>query len=248
MADEDDVLRAVRRTRAFGITRAALLQADFASLAPGVDGASPIDVYDEDAELLVARCRLWMGAEQISLVLRDLWVERYGEQLNRQAAGRWGRRVLLRWRSQPESARARDVALIAHAGQLDRAGKSYIGHPERVAGQLRGEAVRATAWLHDVVEDSVVSLDDLAAGGFERRVVEAVDALTRRPGEPYLQYVRRAGENPLARRVKVADLRDNMDLSRLDGLPEKDIAAGRERVERKYRPALELLGRMGAEG
>lgn len=241
MASEGEVLEAVRRTRAFGIVRASLLQADFAGLDPGIDAASSPDVYDADGELIVARARLWMDASQLALVVSDLWRERHGGAIETEALGRWCRRVLLRWRSQPESARARDVALVAHAGQLDRAGRPYVGHPERVARDQRSDVAKAVAWLHDVVEDTVVSIGDLAEGGFQHRVVEAVDALTHREGEPYLDYVRRAGRNPLARLVKISDLRDNMDLTRLDGLPDDVRAAGLERVERKYRPALELL-------
>lgn len=241
MAGEADVLRAVRQTRAFGIVRAALIQADFAGRDPGIDGRSPTGAYDGDAELLVARCRLWMGASELEVLARDLCDERFGLVPDGDELARWCRRALLRWRSQPVSERARDVALLAHAGQLDKAGAPYIGHPERVASRQRSEAAVSAAWLHDVVEDTVVTLDDLRQGGFDRRVVDAVEALTRRDGEDYLDFVRRAARNPIARLVKIADIEDNMDLSRLSSSPEAQRERGRERVERKYLPALEIL-------
>lgn len=239
---EDDVIRAVRQTRAFGIARVALLRADFAGLDPGLDGRSPANAYDGAAELVVARARLWMGPGELAMVAADVLGEVLSCEPSSDELARACRQALLRWRSQPEVERARDVATIAHAGQLDRAGKPYIGHPERVAARQRSSAARTAAWLHDVVEDTPIALADLRAGGFERRVVDAVDALTHREGEDYLSYVRRAGANPIGRLVKIADLRDNMDLSRFEGCPAADVEAARRRIERKYAPALEMLG------
>lgn len=241
MAGEDDVLRAVRQTRAFGIVRTALVQADFADLDPGIDGRSPVTAYDGDAALFVARCRLWMGPGELAVLMADLLDDHHGIGVPDDVLQRWCRRALLRWRSQPESERARDVALVAHAGQVDKAGAPYIGHPERVASRQRSDAAVCAAWLHDVVEDTVVSLDDLREGGFDRRVVDAVDALTRRAGETYLDFVRRAAANPVARLVKIADVEDNMDLARLAGADEEALQRARWRVEHKYLPALAIL-------
>lgn len=242
MSGEDDIIRAIRQTRAFGIARATLTQADFADLDPGIDGRSPADAYDGAAELTVARSRLWMGPDELSLVVADVLSELLGAEPAADELDRATRRALLRWRLQPEVERARDVATIAHAGQTDRAGAAYIGHPARVAARQRSSQATSAAWLHDVVEDTPVTLEDLRQGGFDRRVVDAVDALTHREGEDYFDYVRRAGDNPVARLVKIADLHDNMDLSRFDGRPEAELEAARRRIQRKYAPALEILG------
>ena len=126
---------------------------------------------------------------------------------------------------------ARLVATAAHAGQVDKGGAPYIEHPAFVADRVRwlsGDEVEvAAAWLHDVVEDTPVSLDALASV-FPARVVEAVDGLTRREGEPYFEYIERARENRVARTVKRCDLAHNLDVSRLPGggvdLSEADVA------------------------
>lgn len=126
---------------------------------------------------------------------------------------------------------ARLVATAAHAGQVDKGGAPYIEHPAFVADRVRwlgGDEVEvAAAWLHDVVEDTPVSLDALASV-FPARVVEAVDALTRREDEPYFEYIERAGGDSVARTVKRRDLAHNLDTSRLPGgggdLSEADVA------------------------
>lgn len=130
----------------------------------------------------------------------------------------------------------RSIATRAHAGQVDKAGEPYIGHPAHVAASVEGEFEECVAWLHDVVEDTGITLDDLRALGVPDEVVSAVDALTRRVGEGYFDYVRRAGANALARPVKLADLRHNSDLSRLASVGPDDIA----RAE-KYREAIGIL-------
>ncbi len=94
------------------------------------------------------------------------------------------------------------------------------------------DAARMAAALHDVVEDSEYTLADLRARGFPRKVVAAVHALTRRPGESYEAFILRAAANPIARRVKLADLEDNMDVCRLGTLKQADL----ERLQR-YRRA-----------
>jgi guanosine-3',5'-bis(diphosphate) 3'-pyrophosphohydrolase len=132
----------------------------------------------------------------------------------------------------------RAIALAAekHAGQLDKAKAPYILHPLRVMLGVETLEEKMAAVLHDVVEDTDVTLADLAAEGFSPAVVRAVDALTRRKGEDYMDFVRRAGADPVARRVKLADLADNMDLSRLPNPGEADNV----RLE-KYRRARTLL-------
>lgn len=126
---------------------------------------------------------------------------------------------------------ARLVAETAHAGQVDKGGAPYIEHPAFVADRVRrlggDEVAAAVAWLHDVVEDTTVSLDALASV-FPARVVEAVDRLTRREGEPYFEYIERAGGDSVARTVKRCDLAHNLDASRLPGggadLSKADVA------------------------
>jgi (p)ppGpp synthase/HD superfamily hydrolase len=106
--------------------------------------------------------------------------------------------------------------------------------------RLSTEEERIAAVLHDVVEDTVWSLEQLRGEGFSEPVLEAVDALTKREGEEYEEFVRRAGANSLARRVKLADLRDNSDLSRISDPTERD----RKRAE-KYERAIAVLEELG---
>lgn len=105
--------------------------------------------------------------------------------------------------------RAIEIAIEAHAGQRDRAGQPYILHPLRVMLAQDDDASRVVAVLHDVVEDSDWTPDDLRREGFPEGIIVALDALTRREGEPYMDYIDRAGANQTAREVKIADLRDN---------------------------------------
>ncbi|WP_316348603.1 HD domain-containing protein [Desulfuromonas acetoxidans] len=108
-----------------------------------------------------------------------------------------------------------EIAARAHAGATDKGGAPYLFHPLRVMFAVSGEAAQIVAVLHDVVEDSSVTLEDLSRKGFSPEVVTAVDVLTRRCGESRLQAARRATKNPLARQVKLADVIDNMDMSRI---------------------------------
>jgi hypothetical protein len=134
-------------------------------------------------------------------------------------------------------ARALDLALEAHAGQNDKGGKPYIGHPLRVASRFFAHPHLATiALLHDVVEDSDITLDQLRAQ-FGDPITDAVDRLTRRAGESYEDYVLRAGSDPGTRWIKMSDLLDNLDVRRLTpGGTLKDL----QRLA-KYRVALETL-------
>lgn len=132
--------------------------------------------------------------------------------------------------------RAIAIAAEAHAGQSDKAGAPYILHPLRVMLRVDGLAARIAAVLHDVVEDSEWTLNDLRTEGFSEDVLRAIDAVSRREGEDYMAFCRRAGDDSVARCVKLADLEDNMDLSRIQDPSEKD----RERVSR-YREAHAML-------
>lgn len=120
--------------------------------------------------------------------------------------------------------RAIAIAAQAHAGQVDKAGQPYILHPLRVMLRVAGESERMAAVLHDVVEDSNVSLEDLAAEGFSGEVLAAVEALTKRPGETRLQAAHRAAAHSIARVVKLADNAENLDISRIPDPTERDFA------------------------
>lgn len=109
---------------------------------------------------------------------------------------------------------AQAVARVAHYGQRDKGGESYIEHPRRVSAAVPIDCA-AAALLHDVVEDTPVTLAHLEAAGFTPRTLAAVDALTRRDGETYRAYIERCVANPTARVVKVADLDDNSDPRRV---------------------------------
>lgn len=120
--------------------------------------------------------------------------------------------------------KAIETAAKAHAGQLDKGGEPYILHPLRVMLRMNNNLERMAAVLHDVVEDSDITLEKLSEEGFSAEVIEAVAALTKLPGETRLQAAERAARNPIARVVKLADNAENMDISRIPNPTEKDIA------------------------
>jgi (p)ppGpp synthase/HD superfamily hydrolase len=133
--------------------------------------------------------------------------------------------------------RAIAIAAEAHAGAVDKAGKPYILHPIRVMLQMATNDERIVAVLHDVVEDCKAwTLDRLRAEGFSDEVVRGVDAVTKREGETYEAFVLRGSADPLGKRVKLADLRDNLNLSRIAEPSAKD----HERIA-KYQRALASL-------
>ena len=115
--------------------------------------------------------------------------------------------------------KALEIARNAHAGQVDKGGDTYIFHPVRVALHCRTETEKIVALLHDVVEDTDVTLDDLRKEGFDTEVLDALQCLTRIEGEDYMDFIQRVATNPLATQVKMHDLKDNMDVSRLGGKP-----------------------------
>ena len=124
--------------------------------------------------------------------------------------------------------RAIEIAAKAHAGQTDKAGAPYVFHPLRVMFSLRAPNEQMAAVLHDVVEDTSVTLADLEKEGFSPEVLTAVAALTKHPGESRVDAAQRAVAHPVARAVKLADVRDNMDISRIPNPTEKDHARLRE--------------------
>lgn len=143
--------------------------------------------------------------------------------------------------SRPLSNLAYEVAREAHEGQVDKIGEPYIGHPFRVAKACEdagfGDDVTAAALLHDVVEDTPVTLDDLHAKGFPEVVVSAVDALTKRKGEAFAAYYERVKADPVACAVKWHDVADNADPRRL-ALVAPDT---QDRLRAKYERARALL-------
>jgi hypothetical protein len=132
------------------------------------------------------------------------------------------------------------IAAEAHAGQIDKAGQPYILHPLRVMLLLTALEDRVVGVLHDVVEDGgeACSLDRLREEGFSETILAAIDSITKRPEEEddYDAFIRRAAKHPVGRRVKLADLEDNCDLSRISAPTERDY----RRIE-KYRRAIEFL-------
>lgn len=127
-----------------------------------------------------------------------------------------------------------DAILFAaqkHRGQRDKGGAPYILHPLRLMARMSTDTERMVAVLHDVVEDCGVTLEDLRGAGYPEAVVAALDRLTRRESESYEEFIARVQPDPLARRVKLADLEDNMDLRRLPEVRDKDV----ERYQRYLR-------------
>lgn len=130
-----------------------------------------------------------------------------------------------------------DLARRAHAGQVDKSGRPYIAHPLRVMDAVDGTWARMAAVLHDVIEDTAVTEDDLRRAGCPEQVVAAVVALTKLPGEPLAASMARAAADPIARVVKRADIADNCSEARLALLDE----ATRTRLRAKYARSLALL-------
>jgi (p)ppGpp synthase/HD superfamily hydrolase len=128
------------------------------------------------------------------------------------------------------------IAAEAHEGQTDKAGQPYILHVLRVMFGCTSPEAQVAAALHDMVEDTDWTLDDLRREGFTETVVQTVDALTRREGEEYFEFAQRAAATPLGREVKRADLLDNMDIRRIANPSEKDW----DRLKR-YRKALDMI-------
>jgi (p)ppGpp synthase/HD superfamily hydrolase len=114
------------------------------------------------------------------------------------------------------------LAAISHQGQKDKSGATYILHPLRVMMKMHTETEMIVAVLHDVIEDCGITLDDLRKQGFSEEVIQALDCVTRRRGESYKNFTSRSLTNPIARKVKIADLEDNMDLKRMKGFMWKD--------------------------
>ena len=131
---------------------------------------------------------------------------------------------------------ALSIAKKAHEEQYDKAGVAYIKHPLFVASLVDTKEEKAVALLHDVLEDSPYTAEELILAGLPETVVTAVQVLTKKKGQDYQQYLELVKSNPIARCVKLADLKHNSDLSRLATITEKDM----ERFE-KYKKAIDYL-------
>ncbi len=127
------------------------------------------------------------------------------------------------------------ISFNAHKDQLDKSGMPYVYHPFHLAEQMDDEYSTCAALLHDVVEDTDTTLDDLAKI-FPKEVTDAIALMTHDDNVPYLDYVRTIKSNPIASKVKLADLKHNSDLTRLDAVDDKAL----ERVE-KYKKAIKIL-------
>ena len=130
---------------------------------------------------------------------------------------------------------ARLLATQAHSGQTDKAGLPYITHPERVAGRLEDPAAQVVGWLHDTVEDTALTLAEIEAQ-FGSETAAAVDAISRREGEAWSDYLDHVQANPVAKTVKISDLIDNSNLGRIPVVTMKDV-----KKQERYNKALQKL-------
>ncbi|MBU0279350.1 MULTISPECIES: GTP pyrophosphokinase [unclassified Gemella] len=129
------------------------------------------------------------------------------------------------------------ISLKAHRGQRDKAGRLYIFHIIYVMFNTKGIKGKIVALLHDVVEDSEITIDFLKSY-FDEEIVKAVDVITKKPNQSYFDYLKVVKNNKLARQVKISDLKHNSNLNRLNYITNKDI-----KRNMKYKRALDFLGR-----
>ena len=132
--------------------------------------------------------------------------------------------------------KALKLCFEVHKDQVDKSGLPYVFHPFHLAEQMTDEVSTVSALLHDVIEDSQYTLEELRSMGFPEEVLEVLSLLTHEVGVPYMEYVEKINTHPVARRVKLADLYHNSDLSRMDVIDEYAMA----RTE-KYKRAIQLL-------
>ena len=136
----------------------------------------------------------------------------------------------------PATKKALKLCFEAHRDQVDKSGVPYVFHPFHLAEQMKDEQTIVAALLHDVVEDSGYTFQDLADMGFDKEIIDALKLLTHDKRVPYMVYVRKLKSDPIARAVKLADLKHNSDLSRLDTVDEKAL-----RRRDQYTEAIRLL-------
>lgn len=132
--------------------------------------------------------------------------------------------------------KAMKISFEAHKDQTDKSGLPYIFHPVHLAEQMTDENTTCVALLHDVVEDTDITFEQLEKEGFSKEIIDALKLMTHDKSVPYMDYVKEIKTNSIATAVKLADLRHNSDLTRLNIVDEKNM----KRAE-KYRKAIELL-------
>ena len=132
--------------------------------------------------------------------------------------------------------RALSLCFEAHKEQKDKSGLPYVFHPFHLAEQMEDEETTVVALLHDVIEDTEYTIEDLQKAGFSQSVISAIALMTHDPQVPYMEYVRAIKSNPTARAVKLADLRHNSDMTRLDIITQRD-----EERAQKYLDAIVVL-------
>ena len=137
-----------------------------------------------------------------------------------------------------ETKKALNLCFEAHKEQIDKSGMPYVFHPFHLAEQMNDETTTVVALLHDVVEDTDYTLKDLSDMGFSKEVIDALALLTHECGVPYMEYVSKIKNNPVAKTVKLADLRHNSDLSRFDADEITEKALERNA---KYKEAIKIL-------
>jgi len=115
------------------------------------------------------------------------------------------------------------IAAVAHDGQVDKGGCDYLCHPLHIASHFKSKTERIVAILHDVIEDSDLTLDDMIDFGFQSTVVRALEAITKKPREDYWEYINRVLQNKVAIAVKIVDLEHNMDITRLPAPTDNDL-------------------------
>ena len=136
----------------------------------------------------------------------------------------------------PKTKRALKLCFEAHKDQKDKSGLPYVFHPFHLAEQMEDEDTTIVALLHDVIEDTEYTIEDLQKAGFTQNVISAIALMTHDPQMPYMEYVRAIKSNPIARAVKLADLRHNSDMTRLDIITQRD-----EERAQKYLDAIVVL-------
>lgn len=132
--------------------------------------------------------------------------------------------------------KALKLCFEAHKEQTDKSGMPYVFHPFHLAEQMKTEETTIVALLHDLVEDTDYTIDDLINMGFNKTVTDAIALMTHTDGIDYMDYVRMIKKNPIAKTVKLADLKHNSDLTRLDVVDEKALTR-----REKYLKAIALL-------
>lgn len=135
-----------------------------------------------------------------------------------------------------QTKKAMKLCFEAHKEQLDKSGLPYVFHPYHLAEQMETEETTVVALLHDIVEDAAYTIADLTKMGFAKPITDAIALMTHDDNVDYMDYVRKIKENPIAKAVKLADLKHNSDLSRLDRIDEKALSR-----REKYQKAIALL-------